>query len=50
MAAPFPALSILTIPIDKCQIENFENISILIKVKFFCLKNVFVSFWKKGFI
>ena len=36
---------------DKCQIESFEDINILIKVKLFCLKNVFfekkLSFEKK---
>ena len=40
----FSKLSILTILLDKCQMKSFENINILIKVKLFCLKNVF--FWK----
>ena len=33
IATSFPALSILTISLDKCQIKSFENIYILIKVK-----------------
>ena len=33
IVAPFPELSILTIPLDKCQMKSFENINILIKVK-----------------
>ena len=47
IATAFPALSILTIPLDKCQIKSFENISILIEVILFCLKNFFL---KKAFI
>ena len=34
-AAPFPVLSILTIPLDKCQMKSFENINILIEVQLF---------------
>ena len=41
IATPFPAFSILAIPLDKCQIKSFENINILIEVKLFCLKNAF---------
>ena len=33
IATPFPALSILTIFLDKHQMKSFENINILIKVK-----------------
>ena len=33
IAAPFPVLSILTIPLDKCHTKSFENIDFLIKVK-----------------
>ena len=36
--APLPALSILTIFLDKCQMKSFEHINILNKVKLFCLK------------
>ena len=39
------SLSLLTILLDKCQMKSFENINISIKVKLFCVKNVF--FWKK---
>ena len=35
---PFPALSILTILLDKQQMKSFENINILIEVKFFSWK------------
>ena len=44
---PFPALSILMLFLDKCQMKTFENNNILIKVKLFCLKNVF--FFEKSF-
>ena len=37
-------LSILTI-LDNCQMKAFQDISILIKRKLFCLKTFF--FWKK---
>ena len=37
-AVPFPALSILIILLDKCQIKSFENINNLIQAKLFCLK------------
>ena len=40
ISAPFPAISILTIFLDKCQMKSFEDIKILIKVKLFCLKNL----------
>ena len=40
-SAPFPALSILTIFLDKCQMKSLEDINILIRVKLFCLKNSF---------
>ena len=35
IAAPFPALFILTIFLDKCQMKSFEDIHILLKVKLF---------------
>ena len=41
IATPFPALSILTILLDKHQIKTFENINILIKVKLFVGKSFF---------
>ena len=47
IAAPLPALSILTIFQDKCQMKRFEDINILIKVKLFCLKTLF--FLEKSF-
>ena len=60
---PFSVLSILTIPLDKCYVKSFENINTWIKVKLYCLKNVFfwggkkllletkIRFWKKkGFL
>ena len=40
IATSFPALSILTILLDKHQIKSFENINILIKVKLFCWKKL----------
>ena len=43
IAASFPTLSILTIPLDTCQMKSFENINILIKVTLFRLKNFFFS-------
>ena len=48
IAAPFPALFILMIPLDKCQMKSFENINISIKVKFFVWKTFFFDkkFWK----
>ena len=63
-SAPFPALSILTIFLDKCQMKSLEDINILIRVKLFCLKNSFFEkkkilkikmnperffFWKENF-
>ena len=42
IAALVFALSILAIPLDMCQMKSFENINILIKVKLFCLKNLFL--------
>ena len=49
IATPFPALSILTILLDKHQMKSFENINILIKVKLFCWKKFFFqkSFYLK---
>ena len=41
ITAPFPALSILTIPLDKCQMKSTENINILDEIILFCLKNFF---------
>ena len=35
IAAPFPALSILTIPLDKCQMKSFETIIIFYQSKTF---------------
>ena len=35
----FPALSILTILLDKCQTKNFEDINILIKAETFLQKS-----------
>ena len=35
IAAPFPALYILTIFLDNYQMKSFEDINILIKVKLF---------------
>ena len=35
IAASFPALSILTISVDKCQSKSSENVNILIKVILF---------------
>ena len=43
IAALFPALSIVKIPLDKCQMKLSENINILIKVTLFCLKNIFLE-------
>ena len=37
----FPALSILSIFLDKCQMKSFEDIDISIKVKVFRLKTFF---------
>ena len=37
---PLPPLSILMIPLDKCQIKSFNDNNILIKVELFCLKNL----------
>ena len=34
IAAHFPALSILTILLDKCQTKSFEDMNILIKAMF----------------
>ena len=48
IATPFPALSILTILLDKHQVKSFENINILIKVQLFVGKSFFFS--KKDFI
>ena len=50
IAAPFLALSILMIFLDKCQMKSFENINLLIKLyTTFCLKNFFFekSFYLK---
>ena len=49
IAIPFPALSILTILLDKQLIKSFKNINILIKVKLFCWKKFFFqkSFYLK---
>ena len=47
IAIPFPALSILTILLDKQLMKSFENINILIKVKVFCWKKFF--FFQKSF-
>ena len=48
IAAPFPALSILTIPLDKCQMKSFENINILIKVELFLGGKKLIYIWKKN--
>ena len=40
IVTPFPALSILTILLDKQLMKSFENINILIKVKLFCWKKL----------
>ena len=38
--AHFPALSVLTILLDKCQMKNFEDVNILIKaILKFCITN-----------
>ena len=53
VAIPFPALSILTILLDKDLMKSFENINILIEVKLFCWKKFFfkkVFIWKKTVI
>ena len=44
MAIPFPALSILTILLDKHLMKSFESINILIKVKLLIevLETVFI--------
>ena len=42
--APFPALSVLMVFPDKCQMISFKDINILMKVKLFWLKNLF---WEK---
>ena len=49
VAIPFPALSILTILLDKQLMKSFENNNILIKVKLFCWKKFFFqkSFYLK---
>ena len=49
IAAPLAVLSILTISFDKCQLISLEDTIILIKVKLFCLKNLFFrkSFYLK---
>ena len=48
IATSFLALSLLTILLDKRQMKSFKNINISIKVKLFCVKNVFFCFfWKK---
>ena len=36
IAAPFPTLFILTIPLDKCETKTYKNTNILINVKLFC--------------
>ena len=38
IVTPFPALSILTILLDKQLMKSFKNINVLIKVKLFCWK------------
>ena len=49
IAIPFPALSVLTILLDKQLMKSFENINILIKVKLFVGKSFFFqkSFYLK---
>ena len=47
LTAPFFALSILMIFLDKCQMKSLENISILIKVKLFFGKRFYL---KKKFL
>ena len=46
IATSFPALSILTILLDKQLMKSFENINILIKVKLFCWEK---NFFQKSF-
>ena len=48
IAAPFPVISVLKIPLDNRQMKSFENFNILIEVALFCLKKLF--FRKKAFI
>ena len=44
IAAPFPAISILMIVLDKCQMKSLENINILIKMKELLFeKNMFLK-------
>ena len=48
IAAHFPALSILTILLDKCQTKSFEDANILIKaILKFCTTNQLVNIFKK---
>ena len=53
IAAPFHAIAILTILLDKRQKKSFEDKNIIIKMKLFCLQNVFfwgekAILWKKN--
>ena len=43
IGTPFYALFILTIFLDKCHMKSVENINILMNVKLFCWKKIFLG-------